>query len=117
MTPAARRWLLWTPRVLAILVTLFITMFVVDVFSAAQGFWRTLAAFLIHCVPTFLILLALALAWRRAWVGGLAYIVLGVAYILTTPGRPSWWLIIAGPLFLVGVLFLASWFYRREPQA
>ena len=100
MKKSARRLLFWTPRVLCILFALFISLFALDVFGEGYGFWETLWALLVHLVPTF--------AWRWEWVGGILLIALGLFYIILAGSRVDWGatLLIAGPLFLVGVLFL-----------
>jgi hypothetical protein len=44
------------------------------------------------------------------------FIALGVLYLVMAWGRFHWsaYLLISGPLFLVGVLFLINWLYRAE---
>jgi hypothetical protein len=114
MRPRVRRLLYWTPRVIMILFAIFVSVFALDVFDAGYGFWGTLFALLMHLIPTALILLALAIAWRWEWVGGLLFVGLGLLYTVMA-GEFWWWsLLIAGPLFVVGALFLANWRYRRE---
>jgi hypothetical protein len=106
--------LFWIPRVLAILFALFISVFALDVFGEDLGFLGTAAALLIHLIPTFLILIVLAAAWRWEWVGAVAYFFLGVCYLVLAWGKLHWsaYLAISGPLFLLGVLFLLGWLYR-----
>ena len=61
------------------------------------------------------LLVVLALSWRWEWIGGILFPALGGLYLVTCWGRFHWsaYLIIAGPLFLVGTLFLLSW---RQPE-
>lgn len=114
-----RLFLLWTPRVLTIAFAAFISIFALDVFGHGGGFWNTAIALLMHLIPTFLVLLFLALAWRREWIGAIAFVALGAAYIYLFRGRfpIGTYVGIAGPLFLVGFLFLASWMQRRGSAA
>jgi hypothetical protein len=118
MNGSAKRLLYWTPRVLGISFAAFTGIFAVDVFQEGGPAWKVALALLIHLLPTFLVLLVLALSWRREWVGGVAFIALGVLYLLWARNRPSigWpaFLSIAGPLFLVGVLFLLNWRHRTQ---
>jgi hypothetical protein len=97
----------------------FISTFALDVFGGGHGFWKTILALLMHLIPTGIILVMLAISWRREWVGGIVFTALGVLYLVWSWGRfpLSVYLVIAGPLFLVGVLFLFNWFYRRELRA
>jgi hypothetical protein len=114
-----RRIVVWTPRILGLLFAAFIGLFALDVFGAGYGFWETIAGFLIHLIPTAIILAAVALAWRRPWVGAILFFALGVWYLVTAWGQFPWttYLIVAGPAFLVGVLFLISWLVRPGPHA
>ena len=111
MKGSLKRVLTWTPRVLAILFALFISLFALDVFGEGYTFWETLWALLMHLVPTFLVLIALTIAWRWAWLGGILFLALGAGYLVLMGGEVDWIavLLIAGPLWLVGVLFLVSW--------
>lgn len=116
MRPALRRWLFWTPRVLTILFALFVGLFALDVFEGHPSLGRLLVALGLHLIPTAVVLVGLAVAWRWEWVGAVLYAGLGVTYIAAFWGRFSWsvYAIIAGPLFLVGLLFLLGWLQRKE---
>ncbi len=106
--------LLWIPRVLTILFVIFISFFAFDVFDQGTGFWKTLLVLLMHLIPTFLIIIILILSWKRPWIGGVSYILLGIAYIIwsSQAGRGAAFIYII--LFAVGLLFLASWFLRKD---
>ncbi len=113
------RVLVWMPRVLAILFAVFISLFALDVFGAGHGFWESIAGFLIHMLPTALILIALAIAWRRAWAGAILFASLETAYLIMAGGQVDWvaYVLISGPAFLIGILFLISWIYRRQVRS
>ena len=113
------RLLLWTPRILCLLFAAFLSVFALDVFEEGYGFWKTVLALLVHLIPTWLILIVLAFSWRREWVGAILFTALGVLYPVLFWGRFVWYvyLLISGPLFVVGGLFLANWLFRREPRA
>ena len=115
MKQPANRLLLWAPRVLAILFAAFISIFALDVFGEGYSFWETIVALVMHLLPTAVVLVALAIAWRWQWVGGILFLALGLVYILVF--RQGHWiahLLISGPLFLVGALFLSSaWVQKR----
>jgi hypothetical protein len=116
VAPAARRWLFWTPRVLTLIFAAFISIFAFDVFEGRQDTWHLIVALGRHLIPTALVLVLLVLAWRWEWVGALAYVGLGAFYIAWSWGRFHWsaYAFIAGPLFLVGLLFLLNWVHRDE---
>jgi hypothetical protein len=108
--------LFWTPRVLGLLFAVFVSLFALDVFGEVYGFWRTMFALLMHLIPTGVLLVALAIAWRREVSGGLLFVALGAWYLISSWGRFHWstYVVISGPLFLLGVLFIMDWFCRRR---
>ena len=119
MKTPLKRLLFWTPRILGLLFAAFISIFAADVFGEGYGFWKTVLALLIHLIPTWIVLIVLALSWRREWVGGILFTALGALYLIKFWGRFHWsaYVCIAGPLFLVGVLFFLSWLSRRDLRA
>jgi hypothetical protein len=119
MSPSVRRLLFWTPRVLTILFAVFISVFALDVFDEHLSLGRTLLALAMHLIPTALIVVALVVAWRWEWVGAILFFALGAAYIVSMHERAhwDWYALIAGPLFLVGVLFLLNWRNRAQLRA
>jgi hypothetical protein len=117
MSPIVRRLLFWTPRILGIAFALFISMFAMDVFGEHYSLPQLLVALGMHLIPTGLIAVALIVAWRWEWVGALLFFGLGVAYIVTVRHDRApwdWYVFIAGPAFLMGLLFLLNWRYRAE---
>jgi len=110
------KWLYWSPRILAILFTIFISLFALDVFGESYGFWQVILALLIHLVPTFILVIALLIAWRWELAGGIIFIVLGLWYIIMVFGKLTFItiLLMAGPLFLIGILFLLNRFLRKK---
>jgi len=119
MKTSTKRFLFWTPRIICILFACFISIFALDVFGENHGFWNIFLALLIHLIPTGLLLLILAVAWRWEWVGALFFSALGVLYFIAFWGRFHWsvYAIIAGPLFLLGGLFLVGWIKREVVRA
>jgi hypothetical protein len=97
---------------------MFISIFALDVFGEGRGFWETALALFMHLIPTFGILLVLAISWRREWIGGILLIALGVLYVVWSWNKPfaGWALfsIISGPPILAGLLFLLNWRYRNQ---
>jgi hypothetical protein len=114
MPMMSERWLLWSPRILGILVSVFIGMFALDAFGPGKPILQVLPDFFIHLIPALTVLGLVALSWRREWIGGLACIALAVMYALSVGSRHTdWVLLISGPLLVVGALFLWSWQHRR----
>jgi hypothetical protein len=104
MKGPVRRLLFWSPRVLCIA-------------FALLGLVKTILALSMHLIPTAFIVVVLAFSWRWEWVGGLLYIAAGMVYLTEARHHPSWVVVISGPLFLVGALFLLNWLKRAEIRA
>jgi hypothetical protein len=115
MATASGRLILWSPRVLGILVGLFIGMFALDAFSEGKPLLQALPDFIVHLIPAFVLLALVFASFRRPWIGAAAFIGLAAVYAATmSRGRLDWMLTISGPLLVVGALFLWSWFHRTE---
>ena len=115
MNRLGERLLFWAPRVLCMLFAAFISLFALDVFGGARGFWTTLAALGMHLIPTAAVVAVTIIAWRHPWVGAIAFFATGLFYSLTVGAKnPIWILGIAGPQFLIAVLFFFSWIRRRK---
>ena len=119
MTSTAKGLLFWTPRVLTIAFILFLGLFALDVFGEGYGFFETVIALFMHLIPNFVLLAVLIIAWKREWVGAVLFMGLGLFYLASTWGRFHWsaYAGISGPLFLMGILFLLNWVFRKELRA
>ena len=112
-TTTSGRLLLWSPRILGILVSLFIGIFALDAFGRGTPTLPALRDFIVHLIPAFVLLGLVLASFRRPWIGGVAFIGLAVVYAVTmSRGRLDWMLTISGPLLVVGALFLWSWYHR-----
>ena len=118
MATTSGRLLVWIPRILGVAVSLFIAMFSLDAFSAGKPLLTALPDFLIHLIPALVVLGIVLASLRREWVGAIGFIGLAVAYATTmSRGRVDWMLAISGPLFVVGALFLWSWYRSSRRHA
>jgi hypothetical protein len=111
MNTNIKRVLFWSPRVLCILVAMFLSLLALDVFDEGYGFGETIVALLIHLIPTYIILFSLAVAWRWEWVGAILFITLALLNIVSSEGG-GW--VLSGLLFLLVFLFLLNWIYRSQ---
>jgi hypothetical protein len=109
----------WLPRILCILAILFISLFAADAFSPGLTIWQQLGAFVIHLIPSFILLAFLILAWKWELIGGIIFMVIGLAFspfifMLNYHRNHSIWLSlviilsITLPFVVVGILFLIS---------
>ena len=111
MTSSARKLLLWSPRILGLLVAVILGVFALD------SFGEGISAFLLHLAPALLMLPIVALSWRWEWVGAAAFLTLAVLYGVPAWARGDWLVVISGPLLVVGALFLWSWRHHKELHA
>jgi len=114
MKRSAKQILFWSPRVLGILIAVFVSLFALDVFGEGYSVMETIVALAMHLIPTFVILIVLGIAWRWEWIGGFLFVTLGVLYITLfwEPSNLPAYLVISGPLFLTGILFLLDGCYH-----
>ena len=123
MSDVSKQALMWAPRVLSIAFIAFLSLFAMDVFEEHLGFWMTVEALTMYLIPCFVLVAVLMLAWRREWVGAVLY---GILYAIWTVFGPravplatrlGWILVIAGPAFLIAVLFFLNWRRHEELHA
>jgi len=126
MSPTSGKLLFWAPRILTIIFIAFLSMFALDVFDEHLGFWPTALALVMHSFPSIVLIAALILAWRREWIGSVVYAGAGLLYVIwaATVQRPVpvsarliWMLTIAGPAFVIAILFLLNWRKHAELRA
>jgi hypothetical protein len=111
--------ILWLPRLLCIGAILFVSVFALDAFEPGTPFAQQLLNFLIHLIPTYILLLFLWIAWEKPFAGGILFVIIG---IITSPlvynlnynrthsvmTSLSIILMITIPFIVVGILFLIS---------
>jgi hypothetical protein len=115
MNTNTKQALYWTPRVLGILLALLMSVVSMDVFDEGYGFWETIGALLLHLIPAFIAVIALAIAWRRERIGGFIFIAMALFLAVPALARSSGGMfILPGLLLVTGVLFLFNWKYRAE---
>ncbi|MBN1157146.1 hypothetical protein JXA85_05985 [Candidatus Woesearchaeota archaeon] len=115
------KFVYWTPRILSILLILFLALFSLDIFEMKLGFWGTVLGLFIHNIPSLFLTVILIISWRYEIVGGIAFILAGLLYIVLAATSQDfqwymllWMLQISGPAFLVGVLFLINWKKKKR---
>ncbi len=119
----------WTARILCILAILFISLFALDSFSPERTFWQNAAAFLMHLIPTFVLLATLVVAWKWEDIGGILLTIIGLALgifvFVLNHQRPQFSIgqciqnaiIVASPFVLAGILFIISHFRKKRELA
>jgi hypothetical protein len=116
----------WLPRVICILAILFVSMFALDAFSPNLTIWQQIGAFIIHLIPSFILLIVLLIAWKWERVGGILFIIIGLGlspfvFFHNYRMNHSIWMslviisVITLPFVIVGILFLIS-HYRKKKE-
>ena len=118
------KFVYWTPRILGIIFILFLAMFSLDIFDMKLGFWETILGLFMHNIPVFILLIVLLISWKHEIVGGVIFTLAGTLYVViilmnTLRNSFEWYmvsysLIIAGPAFLIGILFIVNWLKKRN---
>ncbi len=97
-------------------------MFSLDVFEPGLSVWQIVISLFMHNIPVFILAIVLGISWKYEIVGGIFFILAGLLYIIFASLRApawylalSWGLIIAGPAFFIGILFLINW--RKKKTA
>ena len=115
----------WLPRIICILAILFISLFAADAFTPELTIWQQLGAFIIHLIPSFILLAILTIAWKWEYIGGIIFIIIGLGlspfvFVHNYKMNNSIWvslgiiLSITFPFVIVGVLFIVSHFHKEN---
>ena len=116
------KWIYWTPRILSIIVLVFLALMSLDVFSPGLSIGQILVGLLMHNIPVFILAIILWISWKYEIVGGIGFILAGILYItaiLTNNDKFEWYLLswaiqFAGIAFFIGILFLVNWKKKRK---
>ena len=118
----------WTPRIICIIAILFISLFALDSFGPDLTIWQQLKGFIIHLIPSFLLIIFLLFAWKKELYGGIIFIIIGIAltplvyknnYKMNESVGMSLGIIavITIPFIAVGILFVISHFLKKKHHA
>jgi hypothetical protein len=116
------KYIYWTPRIFSILFILFLALFSLDVISPKLSTQQIFIGLLMHNIPVFILSIVLLVSWKYEIVGAIVFILAGVLYVATMIRNMflyqfegymlSYCIIIAGPAFLIGFLFIINWFRK-----
>ena len=108
----------WAPRLAAILIILFVSLFSLDVFEMQASPLELLGGFLMHNIPSIGMLVLLIFAWKRPVLGFIAFLAAAVLFaiffvrgIYSLPNL----LLFVFPILLVAFLFYADWKLLKSP--
>jgi hypothetical protein len=116
----------WLPRIIGILAILFVSLFATDAFAPGLTFGQQLTAFIMHLIPSFVLLAFLIIAWKWEFVGGIIFLVTGLAlspFIFMMNYNRNHFsvaasigviLMITFPFIVVGILFIISHSLKKK---
>jgi cell division protein FtsW (lipid II flippase) len=115
----------WLPRIICILAILFVSVFALDAFSPELTIWQQIGSFLMHLIPSFILLAFLIVAWKWEYIGGIIFAIIGLilspfVFVMNYNRNDSIWmslgiiLSITIPFIIVGVLFIVSHFLKKK---
>jgi hypothetical protein len=117
MTFTSREIIVWAPRVTGLGLATLLSLFALDAFSDGRGIISTTVAFAMGLLPALVVLITVVIGWKHEAVAATIFTGLTIFYAASALNHPSWIVIIAGPLALVGALFFASWRSRTRESA
>jgi len=101
-----------------------LALFSLDVFEPGLSAREIAIGLFMHNIPVFILLAVLLISWKREIVGGIAFILAGLLYVVMILMNVlsnsfewymvSWILTIAGPAFLIGILFIINWLQKKK---
>ena len=117
----------WLPRILCILSILFVSSFAFDAFTSEENFMVQIGEFILHIIPPLVLVFLLIVTWKKELLGGVIFMILGLGFSpyvfkMNYNINHSFWeslgiiMTITIPFFVVGVLFLLSYFKKKKKK-
>lgn len=108
------KFVYWAPRVMSVIFVLFISLFAFDVFEEGVG-WKSILGFLIHLIPSYVLILTAIIAWKRDLFGAIAYFSFTLLYVILARTGQHWgaYASICGPAIFTSILFFLNWREKR----
>jgi hypothetical protein len=99
-------------------------LFALDAFNPELTLWDQIIGFIMHLIPSFILIALLILAWKRELIGGIIFTIIGLGlsplvFIHNFRMNHSVWMslsiiaLITIPFSIVGILFIMS-HYRKK---
>jgi hypothetical protein len=123
---ASIKLLHWLPRIICILAILFVSLFAADAFAPGLTIWQQLGAFIMHLIPSFVLIAFLIVAWKWELIGGIIFASIGLVaspfIFMLNHGRNHFTigaslgvvLMITFPFIVIGILFIISHYLKKK---
>ena len=100
-------------------------MFAADSFAPELTFWQQIGGFMMHLIPSFILITLLIVAWKWEYIGGIIFIVIALGlspfvFMLNYNMNHSVGMslgiimVITFPFLVVGILFIISHFMKKK---
>lgn len=109
------RFMIWAPRVLAIIITLFMVLIAAgNDYSELTGNEKT-AVLLSNLTPMVIMLTGIITGWKRKSAGGIIIMVLGavMTFLFRKYGDLVAYLPLATPVLVTGILYILAYLYEK----
>lgn len=106
--------LVWIARILMVIFILFLTMFSFDVFEMEGTLLAKLGGFIMHSIPSLVLIAILLVSWRKPLLTGVLALASAAAFMLRWrfQGIMEFATLVL-PLIVVGVLFVTAYVVGR----
>ena len=112
-------------RILALAAIGFVSLFALDAFGPGKTILEQIKDFLIHLIPSFVLLVVFFIAYKKELIGGIIFILIGLAnapwiyknnYAMNESVGMSLMIItvLLAPFVIAGILFLVSYFKTKK---
>ena len=100
--------MVYIPNALCIILALFFMLFSFDVFGGSDPMWRQFVGFLIHSIPSLLLIILLLFSRKWPLAGAIAGAILFLFFTVffKTYRDPVIFVLISIPVLLIGTLYL-----------
>jgi hypothetical protein len=111
--------LYWIPRVLVIFTIVFMMLFSFNCYEGSDSLRTKIICFLMHNLPIAVCLVALIIAWRWEFPGGILFCLIFIAasiFFRSFKDNPAS-LIITTQFLITGILFLIHYYHKEKKNA
>lgn len=109
------KFILWAPRILALLIAAFVVLMALDNFTTGAPADKQVKGFFISIIPALLLVAGMIISLRQKLIGGIIIILMGIimSALLKMSMKSLPFLILSTPVIATGILFILGYFYER----
>lgn len=106
----------WAARIATLMIIVFISLFSLDVFESQGSALELLGGFIIHNIPSIVLIILLLFAWKHPAVGFVGFLLAAILAAIFFAGNgigiPNMIMFVL-PLLLIACLFFADWKWKN----